>query len=357
MKIARIETLVGKVAGGKKINLNETRPESASIVAVRVHTDTKLVGIGFTSSVNGAEAIRKLIDGEMAPSLVGDSPLDHERLLAKTKQRFRATGWAGLIARAYAAIDVALWDLKGKIAKLPIHLLLGGARTAAPCFVGDLAPLGCDAAATIKSASKLLEQGVLGVGIDVGGGEMQLDADRVQQIRDGLGESAWLGINAGGRYDMATALAMGHFYEEDVGIDWIESPISNDDHVGYQRLAERMEVSIAVGASFDTPEEFRAIVERRTAKVLRPDPFRLGGITPLLKLIAFAEMSQLTVVPSRCPEIGVQLACGLPAVPMVEHGSWMSGAFQSSPSLVKGKLTPSEGFGFGLELEESFFAK
>src|SRR5207237_6958137 len=106
------------------------------------------------------------------------------------------------------------------------------------CVAGGLAVLGTDAHQTVTAAKPLVDQGVLGVAVDVGGGDVQLDADRVQQIRDGLGESAWLGVSADGRYDLGTALAMAHFYEEDIGIDWIETPLPPDDRVGYERLAE-----------------------------------------------------------------------------------------------------------------------
>src|SRR4029078_10866930 len=132
-----------------------------------------------------------------------------------------------------------------KAATLPLYRLLGGSRPSCSCYAGDLAGLGTDAQQTVGAARPVPDHGVLGVAVDVGGGDVQLDADRVQQIRDGLGESAWLGISADARYDLGTALAMAHFYEEDVVIDWLDMPLPTEDRTGYQRLAERMEVPLA----------------------------------------------------------------------------------------------------------------
>jgi L-talarate/galactarate dehydratase len=351
MNITRVETIPLLLPAVRaRVSLTDPVPPPTAFVAVRLHTDTPHVGLGFTTTPVGGRALPMLLDADLAPLVLGEDPADTERLFAKTQARFRSTGWGGLVARAYAAIDIALWDLKGRAARLPLFGLLGGSRSSAACFAGDLAGLGTDAHQTTKAARPLIEQGVLGVAVDVGGGDVQLDADRVQQIRDGLGESAWLGIAADGQYDLGTALAMAHFYEEDVGIDWIDTPLATADRIGYQRLAERMEVPLAAGSAFDDRDDFRRVLEAGAVRVLRPDPLRLGGITPLLKVAALAEAFHVGVVPSRLPEIGVHLACGLPNVPMAEWGSWLAPAFAEPVAPRSGKLVPPDRPGHGLEL-------
>jgi L-alanine-DL-glutamate epimerase-like enolase superfamily enzyme len=351
MMITRVETIhLALPPARTRHSLTEPAPAPTAVVAVRLHTDTPHVGLGFTLAPAGARAVHALIDADLGPLVVGEDPAESERLFAKAQGRFRAAGWGGLVARAYAAIDIALWDLKAKAAGLPLFRLLGGSRPAAPCFAGDLAALGTDAQQTVAAARPLLDQGVLGVAADVGGGDVQLDADRVQQIRDGLGESAWLGIAVDGRYDLGTALAMAHFYEEDVGIDWIDTPLPPDDRVGHQRLAERMEVPLAVGSSFDDRDAFRRALEAGAARVLRPDPLRLGGITPLLKVATLAEAFHVSVVPYRLPEIGVHLACALSNAPMAEWGSWLAGALAEPVVPRQGKLVAADRPGHGLEL-------
>jgi L-talarate/galactarate dehydratase len=351
MTITRVETIhLSLPAARSRLSLTDPAPLPTDVIAVQLHTDSDETGLGFTVAAAGSRAVRQLIEGEFALLLTGENPLESERHFARAQARFRAAGWPGLAARAYAAIDIALWDLRAKAAGLPLYQLIGGARSSASCFAGDLAPLGTDAQQTVRAARPLVDQGVLGVAVEVGGGDVQLDADRVQQVRDGLGESAWLGIAADGRYDLATALAMAHFYEEDVGIDWIDFPIPVEDRVGYQRLAERMEVPLAVGSSFDDRDDFRRVLERGDARVLRPDPLRLGGITPVVKVAALAEAFAVLVVPYRLPEVGVHLASGLPNVPMAEWGSWLAGAFAEPVRPRDGRLVPAAKPGLGLAL-------
>jgi L-talarate/galactarate dehydratase len=352
MTITGIETTLFTVPPARsRVSLSDPKPPAnASVVAVNLHTDGNHIGVGFTTSPVAGSILRNLIDTELASLIVGEDANDTERLFARARNRFRSAGWPGLASRAYAVIDIALWDLKAKAAGLPLFKLLGGARSAASCFIGDLASAGTDPQQTIRVARPFLEQGVLGVSIEVGGGDVQLDADRVQQIRDGLGESAWLGIAADGRYDLGTALAMAHFYEEDVGVDWLDFPIPVEDRMGYKRLAERMEVPLALGSTFDDRDDFLRVLERGDIRVLRPDPLRLGGITPFLKLAALAEAFQVAVVPFRMPEIGVNLACGLPNVPMAEWSSWLATLFVEPIAPRNGKLVPPQRAGHGLEL-------
>ena len=359
MNITQVETLHFRLPppGGRVSLTDGVRPEFTDFIAVRVQTDAGLTGLGFTTAAAGASAVKLVLDSEMTPLVVGQDAANVESLWSRAQARFRAVGWNGLVARAYAAIDIALWDLKAKAAGLPLFQLLGGAKPSAACFAGDLAGLGSEASQTIKAARPLLADGVLGVAIDVGGGDVQLDADRVQHIRDGLGDSAWLGVTAGGRYDLGTALAMAHFYEEDVGIDWIEAPLPVEDRGGYRRLAERMEVPLALGATFDARDDFRRLLEIGDVRVLRPDVLRLGGITPFLKVAALAEAFHVTVVPYRLPEVGVHLACGLPNVPMAEAGGWLAAAFVEPLKPVQGKLVPPNNPGHGLELNVESIAR
>ena len=352
MNITRIETIqLSMPAMRGRVSLSHPKPSAGTeAVAVRLHTNCDHVGLGFTTSSVAGTTVRQLIEGELSSAVVGEDPNDTERLFARCQARFRSAGWTGLASRAYAAIDIALWDLKAKVAGLPLFKLLGGARSTTSCFAGDLATLGTDAEQTILAAMPLVEQGVLGVAIDVGSGDVQQDADRVQQIRDGLGESAWLGIAADGRYDLGTALAMAHFYEEDVGIDWLDYPIPVEDRAGYRRLAQRMEAPWRSARRWTIAMHFGVSLEQGDIRVLRPDPLRLGGITPFLKIAALAEAYQVAVVPFRLPEIGVHLACGLANVAMAEYGSWLAGAFEEAVSPRNGKLVPSTRPGLGLEL-------
>src|SRR5437764_1200304 len=113
-----------------------------------------------------------------------------------------------------------------------------------------------------------------------------------------VGEGGWVGVAADGRFDLGTAQALAHFFE-DVGIDWFEDPIPAADEPGYEKLAGLMEVPLAVGSSFDSREQFFRVIRSDVVRTVRPDVCRLGGITPVLKVAAVAEAFQVAVSPVR----------------------------------------------------------
>jgi L-alanine-DL-glutamate epimerase-like enolase superfamily enzyme len=311
-----------------------------------------LQGLGLTYVLGaGAAVVRALIDGELAQLVVGEDPRHTDRLLAKAEARFRAVGFAGLVARAYAAIDIALWDLKAKAARLPLFELLGAARPAASFFASDIAIFGRDAAEVIKLAKPLMKQGATGVRVEIGRGDIQADAERVRAISDGLGEDSWVGVAADGQFDLGTAQALAHFFE-DIGVDWFEDPIPASDESGYAKLANLMETPLAMGSGLGSREAFFRVIRSGLVRTVRPDVVRLGGITPLLKIASVAEAYHVAVSPVRLPEIGIHLACGLGVVPHVDCVSWFREAFIGGPVMAGGKLVPSAEPGLGLRRKD-----
>ena len=129
----------------------------------------------------------------------------------------------------------------------------------------------------------------MGIKVKVGANP-ESDADRLTRLRDAWGDEVWLGVDANQRYDFPTALAMGHFFEEEIGADWFEEPILSEDVAGHARLAAQLEVPIAAGEMLFDREEFRGYLERNALAVLQPDVTRLGGITGWLKVAALADL-------------------------------------------------------------------
>jgi L-alanine-DL-glutamate epimerase-like enolase superfamily enzyme len=245
---------------------------------------------------------------------------------------------------------VALWDAKARAADVPLFRLLGAARAASPFFVSDLT------GDVVKAAKPLMKQGATGVRVEIGGGDVQADAERVREISDGLGDDAWVGVAADGKFDLGTAQALAHFFE-DIGIDWFEDPIPAADEIGYAKLANLMETPLAVGSHFASREAFFRVIRAGHVRTIRPDLARLGGITPLLKVAAVAEAYQVAVSPVRMPEVGVHLACGLGVVSHVDSVSWFRDVFTGGPRVEGGKLVPPAEAGLGLTLNEDAAVK
>jgi L-alanine-DL-glutamate epimerase-like enolase superfamily enzyme len=209
--------------------------------------------------------------------------------------------------------------------------------------------MGRDPGEIVKAAKPLMKQGATGVRIEIGGGDVQADAERVREISDSLGDDAWVGVAADGRFDLGTAQALAHFFE-DIGIDWFEDPIPSSDEIGYAKLAGLMETPLAVGSGFASREALFRVIRAGHVRTIRPDPCRLGGITPLLKVAAVAEAYHVAISPVRMPEVNVHLACGLGVVPHVDSVSWFKDVLTGGPKVEGGKLVPSEAPGLDLAL-------
>jgi len=357
MKITSLTTDHLRIPLGKpsRVSLTDPKPtvhEAVELILVHLHTDEGLEGLGFTYVLGaGATAVRSLIDTELSQIVIGEDPRDSERLFAKAESHFRTVGFGGLVARAYAAIDIALWDLKAKTARMPLFKLLGAARPAASFFVSDIAIGGRDAAEVVKLAKQLMKQGATGVRVEIGRGDIQADAERVREISDGLGEDSWVGVAADGQFDLGTAQALAHFFE-DIGVDWFEDPIPGSDEVGYAKLAGLMETPLAVGCGFGSREAFFRVIRAGHVRTVRPDVARIGVITPFLKIAAVAEAYHVAVSPVRLPEVGIHLACGLGGVPHVDSVSWFRDVFTGGPAIEAGKLIPNAEIGLGLAVSE-----
>jgi L-talarate/galactarate dehydratase len=318
---------------------------------VELRTDAGLTGLGFAYALQGSgRGLYAVAVDDLAPLVVGEDPLDHERLGAKVYWRMQTVGRRGLVMQAYSAFDLALWDLKGKAANLPLYKLLGGARESAPVYGSDSAWLWMDVEAILDASRPYLDQEMMGIKVKVGA-DPEADADRLTRLREALGDDVWLGVDANERYDYATALAMGHFFEDEIGADWFEEPITCEDVEGHARLASKLEIPLAAGEMLFGGDEFVHYLQRNALDVLQPDVTRLGGLTLCLKVAALAEQHHRPVSSHLLPEVGVHLACGLPGITSVEYMPWLYPLFTAPPKIEKGRLVPPPGPGLGLEVD------
>jgi L-talarate/galactarate dehydratase len=361
MRITQLETELLRLPPARppapSANGDRGGPEPIFLLVVTLDTDAGHRGLGFAPSAGGGRALKALAEDDLAPLLAGEDPLDHERLGAKVLWRLQGLGRHGLLAHAYSAVDLALWDLKGKAAGLPLYKMLGGARESAPVYAGDVGWLWMSPEEIVEAARPYLDQGMMGIKVQAGSPDPESDADRVTRVREALGEDTWLAIDANQRYDYGTALSMGHFFEEEIGADWFEEPIPSDDVDGYARLAAKLEIALAVGASLSAGGAFRHYLQANAADVLQPDLTRLGGLTAWLKVAALAEQYHRPVAVPFLPEVAVHLACGLPQVRMVECSPVLAPAFVESPAVEDGRLVPPNRPGLGLEIRADALEK
>jgi L-talarate/galactarate dehydratase len=358
MHITRLDAQVFRLPQARSVSLpisgeakEKSRPTYV-VLLVNVETDSGITGVGFGALPISGRALLATIEDELAPLLVGEDPIDYERLWAKVQTRQNP-----LVIPAYAAIDIAIWDIKAKQAGAPLWQLLGGVRERIPIHAAETACPYLSAADTITIARSCLDKGLGGVRVAVRGIDPEADARKIQGVRDALGEDIWFAVTGPGHYDYETALPMGRFIEEDVGADWFENPLRDDDVAGYARLSSRIDTPLAAGSSFTRADQFLRLLDSGAAVILRPDVLRLGGITPWLKIAALAELRHRPAVPYLLPEIGVHLACALPGVQAVEYVPWLAPLFTSQLQIENGQAIPPNQPGHGWEVNPEAVAR
>ena len=357
-QILRIEEIEGKTAS------------SQDSVLVRVRTDTGLEGIGEADS--SPEIVKAVVDAPFSHNimcglrgiLVGENPLETERLWQKMYRQTLYSGRMGVTITAMAAIDMALWDLKGKHFGEPIHRLLGGKQhDRFPAYASIL--FGRDGQETADIGRRWIEAGYRAVkfGWEPMGESEAVDLDLVRGAREGLGDDATLLIDAGCVWDARTALRRANAFVE-FKPEWLEEPLRPDDYEGYRWLRDRSPLPIASGEEECGRQSFRPLIDLRALDVYQVDLSRNG-------------FTDSMYIKQRVEEIGARLCnhCYTSPITVAASLHWLStcrDAFlfedcvEDSPlrhdlthekvQAVDGWITVPDGPGLGVTLDEDFVA-
>ena len=269
-QILRVESVQQKTASCQDVAL------------VRVRTDDGLEGIGEADA--SPEVIKAIIDAPFSHNiacglreiLIGENPLETERLWQKMYRRTMYYGRSSVTICAMSAVDMALWDLKGKYFKQPIHRLLGGKQhDRIKAYASIL--FGRNGKQTKEIGQRWVNAGYAAVkfGWEPMGQSETLDLELVRGAREGIGEDNTLLIDAGCVWDARTALTRAYAFAE-FDIDWLEEPLRPSDVEGYAWLRDRSPVPIAAGEEECGRESFRPLIDRRALDVYQVDISRNG---------------------------------------------------------------------------------
>jgi len=255
---------------------------SQDVVLVRARSDSGLEGIGEADA--SPEVVKAIIDAPFSHNiacglreiLLGENPLETERLWQKMHRRTQYFGRTSVTIAAMSAVDMALWDLKGKHFGEPIHRLLGGRQHARIKAYASIL-FGRDGAETRDIGRRWIQAGYQAVkfGWEPMGQSEALDLELVRGAREGVGANALLLIDAGCVWDARTALRRAQAFAE-YNLEWLEEPLRPDDVDGYVWLRDRSPVPIAAGEAECGRESFRPLIDRRALDVYQVDLSRCG---------------------------------------------------------------------------------
>lgn len=349
---------------------------------LRIETESGIVGWGEGKNAAGSAgnyaALVHLLNHEFGPRLIGRDASEITPIWEDLYNGSRAAGAAkrghpmpelarrGLTLAAISAVDIALWDIRGKSLDLPVWALLGGRKAdRLPAYAsGGWA----DAAGIGAQLQSYIDAGGFGaVKMRVGSmdGRPQVSAERVRAARAALGPQVELMVDAHGTFTVAEAKRFATMVA-DCDLAWFEEPVTADDRAGLAEFRASTNIPVALGESECTRFDFAALAAGRTADILQPDPAFCGGITEAMRIAAIASAFNLRLAPhlwagAPCFFAGLHVIAAAPAGFIVEFSlgaNPMIHDLSLAPVRAEaGMIAVPDGPGLGLEMNTDTIAR
>jgi L-alanine-DL-glutamate epimerase-like enolase superfamily enzyme len=315
-----------------------------------------LVGHGYSYTIGkGGRAVKALIDHDIAPAVLGRDATDIDGIWRLLWQRLLFVGRGGLAAFAVAALDIALWDLRGLAEAKPLYALLGATARGIPAY-GSGVDLPKPLEGLLAQTERFMERGFPGVKVKIGRADHREDEQRIAAVRALIGPEVDLMVDANMVWTAAEALERGRRLEQ-YDLYWYEEPTIPEDVAGHAMLARELSVPIGVGESLHSPHEFRRYIDERAVHVVQIDPITNGGITVSLQAIRMADQAGLKISSHYADELSAHLLCaGQGAVYLEKHAFALDPYLQEPQRVVDGKAHPTEVPGTGMRFDEAALA-
>jgi len=348
MKITGSQSFLLRVPTGTEIADSMQSVTSLEFAGLTISTDAGITGTGYTITVgHGGSVIREVIDSLFRDDLVGRDPHNVREIWQQLY--FGKSHWigrAGATTMAQAAVDIALWDIKAKAAKLPLWQLLGGSRPVTiPAYNTHAGWLNYSIDQLKDEALRLIDQGYSALKMKVGLADSRTDYERVKAVRRAIGDDKLLMVDANQRWDSVQARTTALMLEE-LRLGWLEEPLHPDDVPAHRALKEETSIPIALGEHLYTTHAFRDFMAAGAVDIVQVDVCRVGGITPWLEVAAMANANGLRVSP-HCGDLmqvhqhlirSIPNSWYLEVIPL-----WEVGPFQHQIRIERGScLTPAE---------------
>ena len=336
-------------------------------VVVKVTTAGGLVGWGESHHGRAHTAVAKLIETTLKQLVLGMDAADVVGVWKKIYDKQLAShGMGAGTCLAMSGIDMALWDIRGKAAGLPLYKLMGGARRGIPAYAGGVS-LGYQLPEQlVDEIRKSLGLGYKAVKLRVGDTPKR-DLERIRAVRKAFGDELVILTDANIGYSVEDVRQVMPGMDE-LNVAWLEEPFPAHDYRSYRLAKGFGRTPLAAGENHYTRFEFNRVIEDGAITILQPDLSKTGGITEALRIAAMASAYKLPIHP-HSSMTGLNHAASIHFLAAIDNGgyfegdvskaNWFRDELVSKPYEVdkEGKVWPLEKPGLGLEVNEAFLAK
>jgi L-alanine-DL-glutamate epimerase-like enolase superfamily enzyme len=358
MKVQQVKTRILQTLADNPLVVGLPEPTATrEFVTVEMTTDDGIEGIGITFFGGPlTNALRAAVDA-LGALVVGEDPLRVEAIAAKLRRAASGSGPGGIFTLALSALDIALWDIKGKALGKSVSTLVGGNRDRAPTYASGALLRQHPNDYLAKAGPRLVGMGFKQMKTQMGAEPtIAREVERMRILRDGIGEDVDLMCDINQLWNVNQAIEIGRRVEP-LHLFWLEDVVAHDDYQGLARVADALTTPIAAGEYVYGIAPFRQLLENRSIDIVMIDLLRVGGVTQFVKVAGMAEAFDLPVVSHLIPEFQCQLIAGIANGLTVEYMPWTIRFFEETPSIVNGQIVVPDKPGFGLAFDKAALSK
>jgi L-alanine-DL-glutamate epimerase-like enolase superfamily enzyme len=334
--------------------MGDIRYDSRQYVIVIIETDAGITGSGF--GMTRGSPVASIVNGTLAAQLVGRDPLMIEQIWDDLYYRNLPMGQRGIFMRASSAVDIALWDIKGRVAGMPVWRLLGGHRQRVPIVIAGGYPA---ADRTMDDLARELagyvERGIRT--IKIAAGDLREDSDRLAASRAAIGPDVALAYDAHWAWRDLVSVVPTVARWDRFDLSFIEDPFPSERIKLASKLRAATGIPLALGEDVTGRWAFRQLLAEEQPDVLRVDATVAGGFSEAARICALASSDSVPVLPHVFPEIHVHLAAaygGVLGVEMTDPAEGTEALYRLFRTWVRidgGEMLAPEEPGIGLELD------
>src|SRR5262245_1385184 len=351
-KISRTETKLLSIPLKRPVEghpyLGTRATSNFLVLQIKTEDGLDAFGLAHTSTVGKARAFEIMVH-EALPLLIGQSGLDHDRIYDRAYTFFTDLGHSGAALQALAAIDIALWDLKGKALGQPLHQLLGAQRDRVPCYMSGGLRRHQSVDQLVADASDFMQRGFGGMKLRLGARPFAEDVERVRAVRDAIGSKAALMVDLNWSLSPPEAIRLGRMLEP-FDLFWIEDPVAADDIDGLAQVSRALDTRVTFGETLEKAGEFRACLEKQAADCYMADVQKVGGIGAWMRIALLLDAWHRPVASHVEPEVQVHLVAAAPNGLTVEYNPNHEVLYTEKLTLRDGCLELPKRPGLGFEL-------
>jgi L-alanine-DL-glutamate epimerase-like enolase superfamily enzyme len=363
IKITGLETDVLRFPPGKIYYdaIHEFGAAGGAVV-LRVKTDAGITGWASSSfgTMAGAPAVlQRILQEEVAPVLIGQDPAYPKRLRSDLWKALEYSGVQGIAQFAISAADIAVWDIVGKAAQMPVYKMLGAYADRVPVYsmCGWYHPNDDDLSQFKSAVTAAFEEGFSGAKIKVGRYALEDDIKRIKAAKEIAGKDRLIMVDANQKFNVSEAINRGKVYQ-DLGCYWFEEPLVPYDHAGYAQVAGELGIRIACGENEYNKYSFADLISRHGVDVVQPDGRRAGGVSEFMEIGVIADAAKLPIASHGGGPEDLQTLLAMPNVIYMESGSFKGrSSTLEQLHMADSMVLAPEGPGMGSELRPDYVQK